>query len=234
MLKIKGLRAGYGAVEVLRGVDIEVGEGELVTVIGSNGAGKTTLLRTISGLVRATSGTIEFDGRELVGLPPDRIVKAGVIHVPEGRMVLGKLSVLENLQLGAYVRNDHEAVAEDLETILDMFPWLKDRLRQAAGTLSGGEQQMLAIGRGLMGRPRLLLLDEPSLGVAPIIVDQIFGVIETVMKKGLTIFLIEQNASRALGIAAKGYALEFGAITVSGRGSELLSDDRVRQAYLGI
>lgn len=234
MLKIKGLRAGYGAVEVLRGVDVEVGEGELVTVIGSNGAGKTTLLRTISGLVRATSGTIEFDGRELIGLPPDRIVKAGVIHVPEGRMVLGKLSVLENLQLGAYVRNDQDAVTEDLEAILDMFPWLKDRLRQAAATLSGGEQQMLAIGRGLMGRPRLLLLDEPSLGVAPIVVDQIFGVIETLMKKGLTIFLIEQNASRALGIATKGYALEFGAITVSGRGSRLLSDDRVRQAYLGI
>jgi branched-chain amino acid transport system ATP-binding protein len=234
MLKIRGLRAGYGAVEVLRGVDIEIGEGELVTVIGSNGAGKTTLLRTISGLVRATSGTIEFNGSELVGLPPDRIVKAGVIHVPEGRMVLGKLSVLENLQLGAYVRTDHDAVAADLETILDMFPWLKDRLGQAAGTLSGGEQQMLAIGRGLMGRPRLLLLDEPSLGVAPIIVDQIFGVIETVMKKGLTIFLIEQNASRALGVATKGYALEFGVVTVSGRGNELLSDDRVRQAYLGI
>lgn len=234
MLKLANLRAGYGPVEVLHGVDIEVGDGELVAVIGSNGAGKTTLLRTISGLVKATGGTIELDGKNLISMSPDEIVRAGIIHVPEGRMILSKMSVLENLKLGAYARSDHKAIARDLDAVLVLFPWLKERLDQIASTLSGGEQQMLAIGRGLMGNPRLLLLDEPSLGVAPIIVDQIFKAIEDVMSKGVTILLVEQNASRALGVATRGYALELGTVTVSGPGNELLSDDRVRQAYLGL
>ena len=236
MLDITDLRSGYGGVRVLQGVDLRVEAGELVAVIGPNGAGKTTLLRTISGLVRATGGAMRFEDTDLSALSPERIVRAGIVHVPEGRMVLSKMTVLENLQLGAYARTDHREVAQDLERVLDTFPWLKDkeRLRQVAGTLSGGEQQMLAIGRGLMGRPRLLLLDEPSLGVAPLIVDGIFAAIEEVLKNGVTILLVEQNASRALEIADRGYALEFGSVIVSGSGRELLSDDRVRQAYLGI
>jgi len=234
MLTISALRSGYSGVEVLQGIDLHVGAGELVTVIGSNGAGKTTLLRTISGLVKATGGTVTFEGRDLLSCSPDEIVRTGIVHVPEGRMVLSKMTVLENLQLGAYARTDARQVAEDLEGVIEMFPWLKDRLKQVAGTLSGGEQQMLAIGRGLMGHPRLLLLDEPSLGVAPLIVDAIFQSIEDVMTKGVTILLIEQNASRALEIADRGYALEFGSVFVSGSGRELLEDDRVRQAYLGI
>jgi len=228
MLTISALRSGYSGVEVLQGIDLHVGAGELVTVIGSNGAGKTTLLRTISGLVKATGGTVAFEGRDLLSCSPDEIVKAGIVHVPEGRMVL------ENLQLGAYARTDARQLAQDLEGVIEMFPWLKDRLKQVAGTLSGGEQQMLAIGRGLMGNPRLLLLDEPSLGVAPLIVDAIFQSIEDVLKKEVTILLIEQNAFRALEIADRGYALEFGSVFVSGSGRELLEDDRVRQAYLGI
>lgn len=234
MLSISNLSAGYGGVEVLHGIDIEVGAGELVTVVGSNGAGKTTLLRTISGMVKATSGSVSFNGHELLKLAPDEIVKAGVVHVPEGRMVLAKMTALENLRLGAYIRNDHQGIEDDLETVLAMFPWLKDRLKQPAGTLSGGEQQMLAIGRGLMCSPRLLLLDEPSLGVAPIIVDQIFEAVENVRERGVTIVLVEQNAQRALAAATHGYALEFGSIFVSGEGEALLNDDRIRQAYLGV
>lgn len=234
MLNISNLSAGYGSGEVLHGVDIEVGVGELVTVVGSNGAGKTTLLRTISGLVKATAGSISFSGRNLLKLGPDEIVKAGVVHVPEGRMVLAKMTVLENLRLGAYIRTDHQAVEDDLENVLTMFPWLKDRLKQPAGTLSGGEQQMLAIGRGLMCSPSLLLLDEPSLGVAPIIVDQIFEAIAAVRERGIAIVLVEQNAQRALAAATYGYALEFGSVFVSGEGEALLNDDRIRQAYLGV
>jgi branched-chain amino acid transport system ATP-binding protein len=234
MLTIKGLHSGYGAVRVLHGVDLTVGEGELVAVIGSNGAGKTTLLRTISGLLRPRSGMIVFDGRDLLRLSPDEIVKAGVVHVPEGRMVLNRMTVLENLQLGAFVRTDTREIQRDLDNVLEIFPRLHERLGQYAGTLSGGEQQMLAIGRGLMGKPSLLMLDEPSLGVAPIVVDAIYEAIEAVRRRGVTILLVEQNAQRALAVAARAYALELGKVSVSGSGDELLKDDRVRQAYLGV
>lgn len=234
MLKISNLSAGYGSVEVLHGIDIEVGTGELVAVVGSNGAGKTTLLRTVSGLTKATGGAITFDGQDILSLAPNEIVRAGIVHVPEGRMVLAKMTVLENLRLGAYVRTDHKAIEADLEAVVAMFPWLSERLGQLAGTLSGGEQQMLAIGRGLMSRPRVLLLDEPSLGVAPIFVNEIFRAIDEVKKRGVTIVLVEQNASRALAAANRGYALEFGSVFVSGEGKALLNDDRIRRAYLGI
>ena len=205
-----------------------------LAVIGSNGAGKTTLLRTLSGLVKTQSGRIDFNGQNLLSMTPDQIVKSGIIHIPEGRMVLSKMTVLENLKLGAYIRSDQVEIARDLDKIFEMFPWLTRRASQVAGTLSGGEQQMLAIGRGLMGRPKLLMLDEPSLGVAPLIVDEIFESIEQVRNDGVTILLVEQNAARALEVADRGYALEFGSILVSGPGKELLADDNVRQAYLGI
>ncbi len=234
MLSLSNIHASYGAVEVLHGIDLHIEAGELVTVIGSNGAGKTTLLKTISGLMKSVSGRIEFEGRDLLKMTSDAIVRAGIVHVPEGRMVLSKMTVMENLKLGAYIRTDAAGVRRDLDHVVEMFPWLKERLTQAAGTLSGGEQQMLAIARGLMCSPRLLLLDEPSLGVAPIIVDQIFEAIGEVQAEGVTILLVEQNAARALGAAQRGYALELGSVLFSDTGEALLSDDRVRQAYLGV
>jgi len=234
VLVIEGLKVSYGAVDVLHGIDITVKRGEVVTLIGANGAGKTTLLRAISGLLRPTAGRILFDGQDLSALEAHDIVRRGVLHCPEGRMVLGRMSVRENLLLGAFTRDQDPEIARDLDHVLSLFPRLSERLPQLAGTLSGGEQQMLAIGRALMGNPRLLMLDEPSLGIAPLVVDAIFSVIEQIREKGVTILLVEQNAARSLAAADRGYALDLGRVSVQGTGQELLGDDRVRQAYLGI
>ena len=234
MLEIRDLRAGYGGAEVLHGVDIQIEAGELVAIIGPNGAGKTTLLRVISGLVRPSTGTVRFEGRDLSSMEPDLVVSSGLVHVPEGRMVLGRMTVRENLLLGAHVRPAGPEVSRDLEYVLTLFPRLEERLEQMAGTLSGGEQQMLAIGRGLMGSPRLLMLDEPSLGIAPIMVEKIFAAIQDIRARGVTVLLVEQNAAKALDLAIRGYALDLGHITSAGRSTDLLNDDRVRQAYLGI
>ena len=223
----------YAGSAALRGVDLHVASGELVTVIGANGAGKTTLLRAVSGLV-PRKGSIRFEGEDLAGLEPDRIVRRGIVHVPEGRMVLGRMSVRENLLLGAFTRRGDPAVSGDLDNILAMFPRLKERLGQLAGSLSGGEQQMLAIGRGLMGRPRLLMLDEPSLGIAPIIVAQIFTILADIRRRGVTVLLVEQNAVKALAAADRGYALDLGRVSAMGTAAELMNDDRVRRAYLGV
>ena len=234
MLEIRDLKAGYGGAEVLHGVDIQIEAGELVAIIGPNGAGKTTLLRVISGLVRPSAGTLRFEGRDLSSMEPDLIVSSGLVHVPEGRRVLGRMTVRENLLLGVHVRSAGPEVSRDLEYVLTLFPRLEERLEQMAGTLSGGEQQMLAIGRGLMGSPRLLMLDEPSLGIAPIMVEKIFAAIQDIRARGVTVLLVEQNAAKALDLAIRGYALDLGHITSAGRSTELLNDDRVRQAYLGI
>ena len=234
MLEIRDLRAGYSGAEVLHGVDIQIEAGELVAIIGPNGAGKTTLLRVISGLVRPSTGTVRFEGRDLSSMEPDLVVSSGLVHVPEGRMVLGRMTVRENLLLGAHVRPAGPEVSRDLEYVLTLFPRLEERLEQMAGTLSGGEQQMLAIGRGLMGSPRLLMLDEPSLGIAPIMVEKIFAAIQDIRARGVTVLLVEQNAAKALDLAIRGYALDLGHITSAGRSTDLLNDDRVRQAYLGI
>ena len=234
MLTLDGIHVSYSGSVALRGVDITLAAGELVAVIGPNGAGKSTLLRTISGLVRPKAGTITFEGADLGTLKPDEIVRRGIIHVPEGRMVLARMSVRENLLLGAYSRprgEDHTKVFGD---VLAMFPRLGERLDQLAGTLSGGEQQMLAIGRGLMGRPRLLMLDEPSLGLAPLIVTTIFGVLDEIRRRGITVLLVEQNAERALSAADHAYVLDLGSVSAHGIAADLLQDERVRSAYLGI
>ena len=223
----------YAGSAALRGVDLHVAPGELVTVIGANGAGKTTLLRAVSGLV-PHRGSIRFEGEDLTGLEPDRIVRRGIVHVPEGRMVLSRMSVRENLLLGAFTRRGDPTVPADLDNILAMFPRLQERLGQLAGSLSGGEQQMLAIGRGLMGRPRLLMLDEPSLGIAPIIVAQIFTILAGIRRRGVTVLLVEQNAVKALAAADRGYALDLGRVSATGTAAELMNDDRVRRAYLGV
>ncbi len=233
VLEISGLQAGYGGSVVLEELELMVSQGELVTVIGPNGAGKSTLLRTISGLVRPQRGRVLFEGEDIGQERPDRIVRRGIVHVPEGRMVLGRMSVQENLLLGAFATRK-AATGADLDAVLALFPRLQERLGQLAGTLSGGEQQMLAIGRGLMSRPRLLMLDEPSLGIAPIIVERIFEALESIRANGVTVLLVEQNAARALAAADRGYALEMGRVTASGPSRALLADDRVRRAYLGI
>ena len=233
LLRVEDLQVYYGAIHALKGVTLEVKEGEIVTLIGANGAGKSTTLRTISGLVRARSGRIEFDGADLSRLPPDRIVRLGVCHAPEGRRVFANLTVRENLEMGAYTRNDIN-IAADMESVLETFPRLRERIGQPAGTLSGGEQQMLAIGRALMSRPRLLLLDEPSLGLAPFMVQEIFRIIREINERGTTILLVEQNAHMALATAARGYVLETGSIVLSDTGENLLVNDGVRSAYLGM
>ena len=233
MLEIRDLHVEYAGSAALRGVDLHVALGELVTVIGANGAGKTTLLRAVSGLV-PRRGSIRFEGEDLAGLEPDRIVRRGIVHIPEGRMVLGRMSVRENLLLGAFTRRGDPAVPGDLDNILAMFPRLQERLGQLAGSLSGGEQQMLAIGRGLMGRPRLLMLDEPSLGIAPIIVAQIFAILADIRRRGVTVLLVEQNAVKALAAADRGYALDLGRVSAAGTAAELMNDDCVRRAYLGV
>ncbi len=230
-LGVRDLTVSYGAVRALRGVAFEVRAGEIVTLIGSNGAGKSTLLRTISGLQEPLSGEVLFDGVNLAGERPDRIVARGLVHVPEGRRIFANLSVRENLQMGAYLRPASEAA--NLARVLDLFPHLATRLRQAAGTLSGGEQQMLAIGRALMAEPRVLLLDEPSLGLAPLLVRQIFEIVQAINAQGTTIVLVEQNARQALRVAHRAYVLESGEVTLDGPAATLAGDPRIREAYLG-
>ena len=233
MLRLEGLRAGYGPIEALRGLDLEVHEGELVCLLGANGAGKSSTLRAISGLLRARAGRIVFGGREIHGLEPSAILRAGIAHCPEGRRVFPHLTVEENLAMGAYVRHDRAAVAADLDRVCAHFPILAERRRQAAGTLSGGEQQMLAIGRALMSRPKLLLLDEPSMGLAPLMVQKVFETVLAVARSGVTILLVEQNAKLALEVSSRGYVMESGEITLAGNAGDLLRDPKVRAAYLG-
>ena len=233
MLKIENLHVSYGGIQALRGVSLEVPDGKIVTLIGANGAGKSTTLRTITGLVKASSGSIQWSGEELLGRSIDRIISAGIAMSPEGRRVFPDLTVLENLKLGAYLRRDKAEITKDLQWVYQLFPRLKERDWQAAGTLSGGEQQMLAVGRALMSRPKLLLMDEPSLGLAPLVVQDIFSIIREINRQGVTILLIEQNANMALKIADLAYVLETGSITMSGTGAELLADQRGKEAYLG-
>ena len=233
ILEVKELEAGYGPIRALDGVSIEVAEGEAVAIIGANGAGKTTLHMTISGVVSARRGTISFEGRPIVGLPTHAIAKLGIGHAPEGRRIFPRLSVRENLQLGGFTQTDRATVARDIEEACGLFPVLGARMSQMGGTLSGGEQQMLALARALIGRPKLLLLDEPSLGLAPLIVQKIFEVIGSLAKRGIAVVLVEQNARAALKLADRGYVLETGRITLSGPGKELAGDRRVREAYLG-
>ncbi len=234
LLEVSALASQYGPIRALFDVSLVVGEGELVALVGANGAGKTTLLRAISGIQPLSSGSIRFDGREIGRQPAHRIVAAGVGHVPEGRQVFAPLSVEDNLRLGAFTRRRHrDAVQADMEHVFELFPHLAERRRQAAGTLSGGEQQMLAMGRALLGRPRLLLLDEPSMGLAPLMVAEIFRVIADLNQSGVTVLLVEQNARAALAIADRGYVLETGRVAMSAAAAELLGDENVRRAYLG-
>ncbi len=232
MLEIKNLHVYYGAIHALKGIDVSVERGEIVSIIGSNGAGKSTLLRTISGLLKPRQGSIRFEGVDIAGKPAHEIVQMGIVHTPEGRRIFTDMTVEENLLLGAYCRRDGQ-ITEDLERVFRVFPRLKERLRQKGGTLSGGEQQMLAIGRSLMARPKLLLLDEPSLGLAPNLVTEIFRIIKEINEQGCTLLLVEQNAHRALELAHRGYVLETGRIVLTDTGSSLLTDPRVREAYLG-
>jgi len=234
MLELENVHVRYGAIRALQGVSLRVEQGELVALIGSNGAGKTTALQTISGLLRASDGTITFESADITRAATDRIVALGISHCPEGRRIFGGLTVSENLRLGAVAQHDRQAVAEDLEMVLALFPLLKERLGQAGGTLSGGEQQMLAIGRALMSRPRLLLLDEPSLGLAPLMVERIFETIAALKAHGRTILLVEQNVHHALDIADRAYVLETGRITLDGPADVLRRDPKVEQSYLGV
>ncbi|MFL2128511.1 ABC transporter ATP-binding protein [Ruoffia sp. FAM 26255] len=233
MLKVNNLQVNYGMINAVRNVSFEVNEGEIVTLIGANGAGKSTILRTISGLVKAAGGSVEYAGKNLERYSPKKIVEAGISQVPEGRHVFKGLSVKENLELGAFLRKDKDQIEEDLQNVYKRFPVLSERLKQDASTLSGGEQQMLAMGRALMSKPRLLLLDEPSMGLAPIFIKEIFSIIESIQKQGTTVLLIEQNAKMALQIATRGYVLETGKVVLSGSGEELLASDEVQKAYLG-
>ncbi len=233
MLRIQGLSVHYGGIHALQGIDLEVPDGSVVSLIGANGAGKSTTLRAIVGLVRSSGGTITWDGAPITGLPTKDIVSRGVCLVPEGRRVFPNLTVDENLSLGAYARSDRPAIAADRRKVFGLFPRLEERRGQRAGTLSGGEQQMLAVGRALMTRPRLLMMDEPSLGLAPLVVKMIFDIVKTIHAEGVTVLLVEQNAKAALEIADQAYVLETGRLTLRGTGRELLADDRVRRAYLG-
>jgi len=234
VLEIRQLYSHYGRIAALHGVDLLVRRGKLVALVGANGAGKTTLLRTISGVQRATGGSIRFEGRDITRLRPDKRVRLGICQVPEGRQVFGPLSVADNLRLGAFTSSDDRAVAKDLRRMYEMFPVLKQKAHEPAGTLSGGQQQVLAIARALMGRPRLLLLDEPSMGLAPMLVEEIFRAIVELRQQSITILLVEQNAHCALAIADDAYVMETGKIVMSGSGQELLADERVREAYLGL
>ena len=231
ILSVKDLTVHYGAIQALKGISFELAEGEIVTLIGSNGAGKSTTLKGISNIAKKTGGSVTFNGEDISGLPPDKIVLRGLIQVPEGRRIFANLSVRDNLEMGAYTRKD--SIKKDLEKVYDLFPRLKERARQVAGTLSGGEQQMLAMGRGLMAVPKLLLLDEPSMGLAPILVDEIFNIIRRINETGAAILLVEQNAYKALRIASRAYILETGRVVKSGPAEELMNDDSVKAAYLG-
>ena len=233
LLKITGLKVAYGGIKAVKGVDLHVNEGELVTLIGSNGAGKTTTMKAITGSLPMTEGDIEYLGQSIKGKGAWDLVKDGLAMVPEGRGVFTRMTITENLQMGAYIRNDTAEIAADMEKMFVIFPRLRERKDQLAGTMSGGEQQMLAMGRALMSRPKVLLLDEPSMGLSPIMVDKIFEVVRDVSSRGVTILLVEQNASRALGIADRGYVMESGVVTMNGEAKALLDDPRVRAAYLG-
>ena len=233
MLKLSNIHTFYGKIEALKGIDIHVEKGEIVCLIGANGAGKTTTLLTISGIVRPKTGKIIFNDEDITALAPDKIVKLGVVHVPEGRRIFPELTVEENLILGAYTKKDKNKIKNDLEKVFFLFPILKERYKQIAGTMSGGEQQMLAIARGLMSEPKILLLDEPSLGLAPKIVEKIFKIITEINSQGTSILLVEQNANMALQISSRGYVIETGKITLEGSSKELLSNENVKKAYLG-
>ena len=233
MLSIKDLYVNYGGINALRGISLDVPDGKIVTLIGANGAGKSTTLRTISGLVKAKSGSILWNDEELTTKSIDAIVSSGIAMVPEGRRVFADLTVLENLKIGAYLRKDKEQIEKDIEWVYDLFPRLKERSWQFAGTLSGGEQQMLAVGRALMSKPKLIMMDEPSLGLAPLVVQDIFKIIRTINEQGVTVLLVEQNANMALKVADNAYVLETGEITMQGTGAELLADPKVKEAYLG-
>lgn len=233
MLKVEGFNVFYGAIQALHDCSFKVNEGEIVTLIGANGAGKTTTLHSISGLIPCQSGKIEFLGQALKGVSPDRIVKYGIAQAPEGRRIFANLTVKENLEMGAYIRKDKQGIKNDLEMVFEHFPRLKERKTQIAGTLSGGEQQMLAIGRTLMSRPKLMLMDEPSMGLAPLLVKGIFSIIKNINQSGITILLVEQNANMALSIANRAYVLETGKIVLEGAAMELAASEAVRKAYLG-
>ena len=233
MLKVENLKVRYGMIEAIKGISFEVRDGEIVTLIGANGAGKTTTMHAISGLLKPASGSITMDGQDLVKMPSHKIVSLGLAQVPEGRRVFAQQTVEENLVLGAYTRRDKSGIEEDQERVFDLFPRLKERRTQLAGTLSGGEQQMLAMGRALMAKPKLVLMDEPSMVLSPLLVKEIFHIIEDINKQGTTVLLVEQNARMALAIADRAYVLETGKITLEGTGEELAKDERVRKAYLG-
>jgi len=233
MLEITNLHVHFGVIHAIKGISLTVNDGEIVTLIGANGAGKTTTLRTISGLKKPSEGTIFFDGRDITSLSAQERVKLGISQVPEGRRVFSSMTVLENLELGAYLRKDRDGIAKDLDMVFERFPILAERRKQQAGTLSGGEQQMLVMGRALMSRPKLLCLDEPSMGLAPLLVQEIFDIIKDINEKGTTVLLVEQNASMALQIAHRAYVMETGRITPSGTGSELMQSEEIKKAYLG-
>lgn len=233
MLRVEDINVFYGAIHAIKGVSLEVNDGEIVALIGSNGAGKSTTLRTISGLMKPKTGRILFDDKDIVGIPAHKLVGQGLVQVPEGRHVFANMTVLENLELGAYLRKDKEGIEADMKDVFEKFPRLLERKNQIAGTLSGGEQQMLAMGRALMSRPKVLLLDEPSMGLAPLLVKEIFNIIKEINASGTTILLVEQNANMALSIADKAYVLETGRITLSGTAKDLAASEEVRKAYLG-
>ena len=233
ILRVENLTVNYGAIQALQGISFHVEEGETVTLIGANGAGKSTTLKTISGLLHPSAGTVYYEGESITGLPADVIVKKGVIQVPEGRQIFAPLTVRENLEMGAYTRRDKAEIEESMQRVFASFPRLEERLTQLGGTLSGGEQQMLAMGRGLMARPRLLLLDEPSMGLAPILVEEIFDIIEEINRQGVSILLVEQNAAMALSVAARAYVLETGRVVLEGPSQEVLKNPNVQRAYLG-
>ncbi|MCR4925982.1 MAG: ABC transporter ATP-binding protein [Clostridiales bacterium] len=233
MLTVKDLEVYYGVIKAIKGVSFEVNEGEIIALIGANGAGKTTILHTITGLISPKNGSIEFEGKDLTKTPAHKIVSMGMAHVPEGRRIFQELTVLENLKLGAYTRKDKKEIAETLEKVYERFPRLKERYKQVAGTLSGGEQQMLAMGRALMSHPKIILMDEPSMGLSPLLVSEIFDIIKVIKEAGTTVLLVEQNAKKALSVADRAYVLETGNIVKEGKASDLLNDDSIKKAYLG-
>ncbi|MBY4794909.1 ABC transporter ATP-binding protein [Burkholderia multivorans] len=233
MLKIKGLQVNYGGIQAVKGVDMEVRQGELVTLIGANGAGKTTTMKAITGLKPYSAGDIEYDGKSIRGVPPHELLKRGLAMVPEGRGIFARMSIVENMQMGAYLRSDKEQIKKDVERMFSFFPRLKERASQLAGTLSGGEQQMLAMARAILSKPKLLLLDEPSMGLSPIMVEKIFEVVREISKEGITVLLVEQNARLALQAADRGYVMDSGTVTMEGDAKQMLDDPKVRAAYLG-
>lgn len=233
MLEIKDIEVYYGMIQAIKGVSFHVDEGEVIALIGANGAGKTTILHTISGLLAPKSGSVIFEGKDITKIPGHKIVSMGMAHVPEGRRVFAQLTVLQNLKMGAYTRKNKEEIQQNLQTVFDRFPRLEERQNQLAGTLSGGEQQMLAMGRALMSQPKIILMDEPSMGLSPIFVNEIFDIIQAVSKSGTTVLLVEQNAKKALSIADRAYVLETGSIVLEGKASDLLQNDAIKKAYLG-